>query len=140
NASTLTGYTTPTAWAIPDKSAITHRVFQVWDIIGDHTGAASPSAGNPAADTVANPNAGYMLVVNASYRIDSAFAQTISNLCPNTYYEIAVWMRNICSLCGCDSAGRGVNTAGYIPTALKDSSGVYPNLSFNVNALDCYNF
>jgi hypothetical protein len=117
-------------------------VFSVWDIIGDHTGAASPTLGNPAADTVANPNAGYMLVINAAYRIDSAFQQTISNLCPNTYYEISCWMRNICSKCGCDSNGRGAsNSSGppfYIPTATNDSSGVYPNLTFDIDGVDYY--
>jgi hypothetical protein len=139
NTSTINAYTTLNTWAKPDGSAPTHRVFQVWDIIGDHTGAASPTAGNPAADTVANGNAGYMLVVNAAYRIDSAFQQTISNLCPNTYYEISCWMRNICSKCGCDSNGNGASGGvGYIPTAPGDSSGVYPNITFEVDGLDYY--
>jgi hypothetical protein len=80
-----------------------------------------------------------MLVVNAAYRIDSAFQQTISNLCPNTYYEISCWMRNICSKCGCDSNGVGASGgAGYIPTAPADSSGVYPNLTFEVDGRDYY--
>ncbi len=135
NTSINTGYATSNAWPIPDN---TRRVFGVWDIIGDHTGAASPTSGNPAADTVANGNAGYMLVINAAYRIDSAFQQTISGLCPNTYYEISVWLRNICSRCGCDSNGRGSGSTGYIPTAPGDSSGVYPNLSFNVDGVDYY--
>ena len=138
NTSTNTGYTTSNAWAKPDGSVPSHRVFGVWDIIGDHTGAVSPTLGNPAADTVANPNAGYMLVVNAAYRIDSAFQHTISNLCPNTYYEISCWMRNICSKCGCDSNGTGASGAGYLPTAPTDSSGVYPNLTFEVDGLDYY--
>ena len=139
NTSTRPAYTTSNSWAKPDGSSPTHRVFGVWDIIGDHTGAASPTAGNPAADTVANSNAGYMLVINAAYRIDSAFQQTITGLCPNTYYEISCWMRNICSKCGCDSNGRGATGgAGYIPTAAGDSSGVYPNLTFEVNGVDYY--
>lgn len=135
NTSINTGYTTTNSWPKPDG---THRVFSVWDIIGDHTGAADPELGNPPADTVANNDGGYMLVINAAYRIDSAFQQTISGLCPNTYYEISLWMRNICSRCGCDSAGRGASSAGYIPTAPGDSSGVYPNLSFNVDGIDYY--
>jgi hypothetical protein len=135
NTSINTGYTTTDAWPKPDNA---HRVFGVWDIIGDHTGASNPLLGNTAADTVANPNAGYMLVINAAYRIDSAFQQTISGLCPNTYYEISCWMRNICSMCGCDSNGKGAQNSGYIPTAANDSSGVYPNLSFNVNGIDYY--
>lgn len=135
NTSINTGYTTSNAWPKPDNA---HRVFGVWDIIGDHTGATNPLLGNPAADTVNNSNAGYMLVINAAYRIDSAFQQTISGLCPNTYYEISCWMRNICSKCGCDSNGVGAQGAGYLPTAPGDSSGVYPNLSFNVNGVDYY--
>lgn len=138
NTSTLTNYTTSNAWPKPDPSSPTHRVFGVWDIIGDHTGAASPTAGNPAADTVANGNAGYMLIVNAAYRIDSAFQQTITGLCPNTYYEISCWIRNICSKCGCDSNGVGASGAGYIPTALGDSAGVRPNLTFEVDGIDYY--
>jgi len=139
NTSTNNAYTTLNTWAKPDASVPTHRVFQVWDIIGDHTGAASPTLGNPAADTVANPNAGYMLVINAAYRIDSAFQQTIKNLCPNTYYEISCWIRNICSKCGCDSNGKGASQgAGYIPTGPGDSSGVAPNITFNVDNISYY--
>lgn len=142
NTSTNNAYTTSNAWPKPDPSAPTHRVFQVWDIIGDHTGAASPTAGNPAADTVANSNGGYMLIINAAYRIDSAFQQTISGLCPNTYYEVSCWMRNICSKCGCDSNGKGAtNSSGppfYIPTAPGDSSGVYPNITFEIDGIDYY--
>ncbi len=142
NTSTRQNYTKLNTWAKPDASSPTHRVHNVWDIIGDHTGAASLTAGNPAADTVANSNAGYMLVVNAAYRIDSAFQQTISGLCSNTYYEISCWMRNICSKCGCDSNGKAAtNSAGppyYIPTAAGDSSGVYPNLTFEVDGIDYY--
>ena len=139
NTSANNAYTTLNTWAKPDPSAPTHRVFQVWDIIGDHTGAASPTLGNPAADTVANPNAGYMLVINAAYRIDSAFQQTIKGLCPNTYYEISCWIRNICSKCGCDSNGKGASQgAGYIPTRPGDSSGVAPNITFNVDNISYY--
>lgn len=142
NTSTQTNYTTLNTWPKPDGSSPTHRVFQVWDIIGDHTGAVSPTLGNPAADTVANANGGYMLVVNAAYRIDSAFSHTISGLCPNTYYELSAWFRNICSKCGCDSNGKGAtNSTGppfYIPTAAGDSSGVYPNLTLRVDGIDYY--
>ncbi|HMG68750.1 MAG TPA: hypothetical protein VK588_13720, partial [Chitinophagaceae bacterium] len=138
NTSTNTAYTTLNTWAKPDLSPLTHRVFKFWDIIGDHTGAVSPTLGNPAADTVANPNAGYMLVINAAYRIDSAFQQTITGLCPNTYYEISCWLRNICSKCGCDSNGVGAGNPGYIPTALNDSSGVAPNLTMSVDNLSYY--
>jgi len=130
------GYTTSNAWPIPDNSATTHRVFTVWDIIGDHTGAVNPLLGNPPTDTV-NGTGGYMAVINASYKTDIAFLDTVTNLCPNTYYEYYAWFRNICSRCGCDSNGKAPG-AGYIPTGPGDSSGVHPNLTFNVNGYDYY--
>ena len=47
-------------------TANAHRVFNgFWDIIGDHTGAATQSAGNPPV--AAGQPGGYMLVVNAAY-------------------------------------------------------------------------
>jgi hypothetical protein len=138
NTSTRQNYSTSNTWAKPDLTSPSHRVFQLWDIIGDHTGAASPTAGNPPADTASNSNGGYMLVINAAYRIDSAFQQTISGLCPNTYYEVSCWMRNICSKCGCDSNGVGASGAGYIPGAPGDSSGVRPNLTFEIDGVDYY--
>jgi hypothetical protein len=133
------GYSILNNWAKPDGSPTSHRVFGVWDIIGDHTGAINAALGNPPADTVNNINGGYMLVINASYRIDSAFFQNITGLCPNTYYEFSVWIRNICSKCGCDSNGKGATGgAGYIPTAAGDSSGVKPNLTLAINGIDYY--
>ena len=131
------GYTTQNTWAIPDNSVPSHRVFGVWDIIGDHTGAINPLLGNPAADTVSGTG-GYMAVINSSYKTGIAFLDTVYNLCPNTYYQYYAWFRNICSKCSCDSNGKGAGSAGYIPTAPGDSSGVYPNLTFNVNGFDYY--
>jgi hypothetical protein len=134
-----TGYTTLNTWAYPDVTApISHRVFQVEDIIGDHTNAISPLLGNPPADTVNSSTGGYMAFINAAYRTDTAFLDTISNLCPNTYYQYSAWFRNMCPKCGCDSNGVGATSAGYIPTATNDSSGVYPNLTFNINGYDYY--
>lgn len=133
------GYSIVNSWPKPDPSATSHRVFGLWDIIGDHTGAVSPILGNPPADTVNKSTGGYMLVINASYRIDSAFNQTITGLCPNTYYEFSLWIRNICSKCGCDSNGKGATGgAGYIATAAGDSSGVKPNLTLAINGIDYY--
>jgi hypothetical protein len=135
------GYTTLNTWAKPDPNiagfAYSHRVFGVWDIIGDHTGAINPLLGNPATDTV-NSTGGYMAVINSSYKTGITFLDTINNLCPNTYYQYSAWFRNICSLCACDSNGKGPGNAGYIPTGPGDSSGVHPNLTFNVNGFDYY--
>ena len=135
-------YSTSNAWPKPDGSCsaspTTHRVFTLWDIIGDHTGAVNPAAGNPAADTTGGGTGGYMLIINAAYRIDSAFNHTISGLCANTYYEISCWMRNICSKCGCDSNGVGASGGGYLPSAPGDSSGVRPNLAIALDGVRYY--
>lgn len=136
NTSSGGNFTTSDAWPRPDNSFPTHRIFEKWDIIGDHTGATNTFLGNLPGDNTATT--GYMLVINASYRIDSAFSQVITNLCPNTYYEISLWIRNICRTCGFDSTGKAPDAAGYIPTAPGDSSGVYPNLTFDIDGTDYY--
>lgn len=116
------------------------RIFGVWDIIGDHTGATNPVAGNPAP--ASGVSAGYMLAVNAAYQLSIANNQTITGLCENTYYEFSAWFRNVCKRCGSDSLGRGASgvtvNAAYIPTALGDSSGVKPNLTFMIDGIDYY--
>ena len=79
-----------------------------------------------------------MLIINSAYKTDTAFQYTVTNLCPNTYYEISMWLKNICYKCGCDSNGTGTSGAGYIPFATNDSSGVQPNLAFDINGTDYY--
>lgn len=118
------------------------RVHGVWDITGDHTGAANTARGNNPCNlsqpiSTTNP-CGYMLVVNAAYRTDLAFNFSVTGACPNTYYEISAWLKNVCYKCGCDSLGRGNMNAGYIPTAPGDSSGVRPNIAFQINGIDHY--
>ena len=108
------------------------RVFGIWDIIGDHTGAADPLAGNPPT------NDGYAVIINASYQTNRAFTQNISGLCEETYYEFSAWFRNICRRCGCDSSGRGAGSSGYVPGPGNDSSGVRPNLSFQIDGEEYY--
>ena len=136
---TSSTYTTNNAIAKPISG---FRTFSVWDIIGDHTGATNTAKGNPPCDTTqpvssTNP-CGYMLVVNAAYKADTAVRSTITGLCPNTYYEISAWVRNICYKCGCDSTGKNHSGVGYIPFATNDSSGVPPNLAFQINGQDYY--
>ncbi|MFY7839420.1 MAG: T9SS type A sorting domain-containing protein [Lacibacter sp.] len=117
-----------------------NRVFGVWDIIGDHTGATDPIAGNPPSASGAN--GGYMLMVNSALQLSVANNQTISGLCEETYYEFSAWFRNVCKRCGSDSLGNGASgtsvPAGYIPTAVGDSSGVKPNLTFQIDGIDYY--
>ncbi|MGZ3987896.1 MAG: T9SS type A sorting domain-containing protein [Flavisolibacter sp.] len=137
---TSSAFTTQTTYAKPDASGF--RVFQYWDISGDHTGAANPIKGNPPCDTTKPVSAtnpcGYMLVVNSAYRADTAFTYAVNNLCPNTYYELSGWFKNICYKCGADSLGRSATTAGYIPTDINDSAGVRPNIAFDVNGTDYF--
>jgi trimeric autotransporter adhesin len=139
NNTSSSGNTT-TTWPKPNSS---HRVFNLWDITGDHTGATNTAKGNRPCDpnqpiSATNP-CGYMLVVNSAYKTDTAFQYTVTNLCPNTYYEISAWLKNICYKCGCDSNGVAATAAsGYIPTATNDSSGVRPNLTFDINGIDYY--
>lgn len=109
------------------------RVFSVWDIIGDHTGAASPTTGNPA--TTPGTTGGYMAVINASYATSQAIQQTVSNLCPSTYYDFSAWFRNICPKCSCDSNGRGALNAAYNGPY---PPGVKPNLTFQLDGIDYY--
>ncbi len=133
------GSTAPASYSIdPNDPVGAHRVFAVWDIIGDHTGAADPLAGNLPADVNNGQSGGYMVVINASYRTDTAFLDTVRNLCPNTSYEYSAWFRNVCRKCGIDSAGVAPSTVGYVPTGPGDSSGVHPNLTFNINGYDYY--
>jgi hypothetical protein len=136
----VAGYTTSNNWPKPDNGTPRHRIFKVFDIIGDHTGATNPLLGNTATDTVGGNTGGYMLLVNASYNLDTAFKYPITGLCPNTYYELSAWIRNISSLGGSDSLlhRAAENDIGYIPTAPGDSSGVKPNLSFSINGINHY--
>jgi len=137
---TSSKYTAVTTWPKPDAGG--YRVFSQWDITGDHTGATDPLKGNLPCDntkpiSATNP-CGYMLVVNSAYKADTAFTYNVTNLCPNTYYELSAWFKNICYKCGCDSTGAGSGSGSYIPTAPGDSSGVRPNIAFDVNGTDYF--
>jgi hypothetical protein len=118
------------------------RVHNVWDITGDHTGATNSAIGNPPCDptkpiSTSNP-CGYMMIVNAAYSTDTAFQYNVSGLCPNTNYEISAWLKNVCSKCGCDVNGNGNGSVGYIPTGTGDSSGVKPNIAFDIDGVNYY--
>ncbi|CAN5900189.1 hypothetical protein BH11BAC4_BH11BAC4_07440 [soil metagenome] len=134
NNSSADGWTNP-ASTMPEAPAL-HRVFGYWDIGGDHTGASNPSLGNPPK--APGTRAGYFVLINASYNTDIAYQETLSNLCPNTYYEFSAWFRNVCPRCSCDSVGRGSGSAGFIPFPGNDSSGVRPNLTFEIDGLSYY--
>ncbi|WEK36383.1 MAG: T9SS type A sorting domain-containing protein [Candidatus Pseudobacter hemicellulosilyticus] len=95
-----------------------------WDIIGDHTGSATPAGNLPPA---AGGQGGYMLVVNAEYATIEAYKQSITGLCPNTSYEFSFWIRNVCTNCGIDSN----STQTWKP-------GVLPNLTVALDGMDRY--
>jgi len=131
NNSSATGSVNPNI-AIPNSN----RVFTVWDIGGDHTGAASNYSGN--APVTPGSNGGYFVLVNASYNTNIAYQETLTNLCPNTFYEFTAWFRNVCARCGCDSTGKGAGSSGYLPGSGHDSAGVKPNLTFEIDDLAYY--
>ncbi|MBC8032914.1 MAG: T9SS type A sorting domain-containing protein [Chitinophagaceae bacterium] len=112
------------------------RVFGNWEIGGDHTSATNQAAGNPSRPV--NTSAGYMLVVNADYVNGVAARQPISNLCDETFYEFSAWVKNICKYCGCDIDGDGAFSSNYRTAFPGDSSGVKPNLTFEVNGESVY--
>lgn len=134
NNSSADGSTNPNS-IMPEAPAL-HRVFGLWDICGDHTNAANLNIGNPP--TAPGIAGGYMVLVNASYNTDVAYQEILNNLCPNTIYEFSAWFRNICPRCSCDSAGRGSGSVGFIPGPGNDSSGVKPNLAFEMDNLLYY--
>ena len=144
SSNTITAINT---WAKPDVDPLgapqTYRVFDVWDITGDHTGATNTAKGNspcnPALPISASNPCGYMLVVNSAYNTDTAFQYNVTGLCPNTNYEISAWFKNVCYKCGQDSLGRGHwSGSSYIPTGPGDSSGVKPNIAFDIDGIDYY--
>lgn len=126
----------------PDPVTPQRRVFRLWDIMGDHTGAAVPATGN--APVAPGTNGGYFVAINASYANSNAIQQTVGGLCPNTYYEFSAWFKNICQYCACDSTGDGpYNISGGTATPNTnfngpDSSGVNPNLTFTIDGVDYY--
>jgi hypothetical protein len=110
---------------IPVTDSCANRMFGgFWYIHGDHTGTNN-AAGNPPPS--ATQKSGYMLMVNADVTTSEAYKQTISGLCPDTYYNFSAWIRNICPNCGIDSSG----SSTYKP-------GVLPNLTFVVDGIDYY--
>lgn len=112
-----------------------HRVFGAWDIVGDHTNAASTTIGNiPVSPGV---KGGYMLLVNADYNTGVCYRDTIKNVCPNTYYEFSAWVRNLCGQCGSDMNG---TPYGHDPgPGFQDKyHGVMPNLTYTINDVDYY--
>ena len=107
------------------SNACSNREFSgFWFIGGDHSGTTTAAGNAPPSATT---NSGYMLVVNADLATSEAYRQVIGGLCPNTYYQFSVWVKNICPNCGIDINGK----AEYTP-------GVLPNLTLVVDGLDRY--
>lgn len=95
-----------------------------WAIDGDHSGTNNAIGNPPPAP--GDPG-GYMLLVNADYVASEAYRQSLTGLCPNTYYEFSAWIRNVCPTCGSDSLAVQTN-----------KPGVYPNLTFALDDIDRY--
>jgi hypothetical protein len=118
-----------------DPYSCANRMFNgYWYVDGDHTGTNNAIGNVPPADPTPS---GYMLEVNADYVASEVYRQTLTNLCPNTYYEFSAWVRNICTNCGIDSTG--AQFAGTVTAPTNGYPGVLPNLSFALDNLDYYN-
>jgi len=117
--------TSPTTYS-GSSPASSDKVFSVWDVIGDHTGATNTATGN--SPTAKNATGGYMLAVNATYTPAIVFTTTMSGLYNGSVYTVSFWVRNICSKCGNDPQ-TGSSTG--LP-------GVNPNLSINLNGVNYY--
>lgn len=108
--------------------ANTQRVFRLWSILGDHTGATNAADGNAAART--DWDGGYALAVNADYVPKRFVSQSLTGLCPGTFYNFKAWFRNVCPGCGADpDLGTSLSTAYSDPRR----QGVKPNMTFEVN-------
>lgn len=125
----------PFCGALPfdDPFNCNNRMYNHWYIDGDHTGTNDAIGNLPPAESTSG---GYMLMVNADYVASEVYSQTITNLCPDTYYEFSGWFRNICATCGVDSINAQFTGSPTAPAA--GYPGVYPNLSFSLNGLDYY--
>lgn len=116
--------------------AINHadRVFTHWYIGGDHTGT-NDAVGNPAVATA--DSGGYMLIVNADYVPTRVVEETITGLCPGTFYNFKAWFKNICPSCGVNSnLGSNIRDDNNgVPNSATDPrrQGVKPSLTFDVN-------
>jgi trimeric autotransporter adhesin len=137
NASFTNKYASFPSAGVPD----TMRVFGVWDIIGDHTGASNVDSGNLAVPW--GTNGGYMAVVNAAYGINTAVQKNITGLCSDTYYEFSAYFKNVCAGCSNDTAGRGWNGDPLFKSYLSsktqnDSAGVSPDLTYTIDGVDYY--
>jgi hypothetical protein len=112
----------------PSPTPSADRMYGHWDIDGDHTGTTNNIGNIPIAN---GTTGGYMLMVNADFVASETYRQTLTNLCPNTYYEFSAWFRNICPTCGIDYR-TGSNYTTRTP-------GVLPNLTFALDGFDRYN-
>ncbi|HEY1870554.1 MAG TPA: T9SS type A sorting domain-containing protein, partial [Chitinophagaceae bacterium] len=123
------------ALAVNDPLNCNFRMFGgYWYVDGDHSGTTN-AIGNLPPD--ANTPSGYMLEVNADYVASEVYRQTLTNLCPSTYYEFSAWVRNICTVCGIDSLGQQFKGTATAPA--NGYPGVLPNLTFALDSLDYYN-
>ncbi|HTE27905.1 T9SS type A sorting domain-containing protein [Flavitalea sp.] len=120
-------------WPFDHLFSCNQRMYGHWYIDGDHTGTNN-AIGNLPPDSLTS--SGYMLMVNADYVASEVYSQTLTNLCPDTYYEFSAWFRNICATCGVDSVG--AQFTGTVTAPAAGYPGVYPNLSFSLNGLDYY--
>jgi hypothetical protein len=123
-AYSIVNNTSPTSYT-GSTPASSDKVFSVWDVLGDHTGASS-SAGN--APTASGATGGYLLAVNASYAPSVVFHSVVNGLTPHNTFTVSMWIRNLCPSCGSDP---NANASSGTP-------GIQPNLGVSFAGANYY--
>ncbi len=66
-----------------------------WGRFDHRNGNNTPALIGTATPTTSTPNAGFMMIVNASYAPSKFFETTITGLCEETQYELSVYLINL---------------------------------------------
>lgn len=74
-----------------------------------------------------------MLIVNSDYVPTRVVEETITGLCPGTFYNFKAWFKNVCPSCGVNSTtGQNIRNTNPADTDPR-RQGVKPSLTFDVN-------
>ncbi len=99
----------------PGEYGFRSLLFNCYDntwftLVGDHT---------------ANDHDGQYLLVNAAGKRGTFYTDQVDGLCPNTTYEISVWIANVLKKTGCGGSGIEPNVTLQVETAAGNVLGTY---------------
>jgi gliding motility-associated-like protein len=103
-----------------NEYSLTNFVFGCFDntwqpLLGDHT---------------PNDQDGYYMLVNSSFVKGDLFVYNLKNLCPDTKYEFATWIKNVMRKTACD----GISADPELNFSVETLSGIVL-ASYNTNAI-----